>query len=219
MHWLDARTLILDPAAELAADYEGCGVAPRAGAFGLVAPYASGAGDDVVAEQEGGDKEGAAAAGDAGFAGGALDGETPKRKRKRKRPPPSGDEAARAAAALRATREAEAQRCAHAHARHLSRCVPRQRAKCHPFLTAAAICRRHEDALPSLVRALALYAEHLASQPPRAVAQPDARDAGGDTAEELPSLVATAEAGAPLQLLLQRDEARAPSTEPFLLRV
>jgi hypothetical protein len=104
MRWLDARTVLFEPNAEVAADYATCtGNAPVPPCFGLARPYGAAArGLDAADGSDGDDAE--APEGD-GKAEADAGGEPRRRKKRRRR---ESDDAA----ALRAQRGDEAERCA-----------------------------------------------------------------------------------------------------------
>ena len=204
MRWLDARTVLLEPNAEIAADYATCqGSAPLPPRFGLARPYgAASRGLEAADGSDGGDHEapegGEEAVADAG-------GEPRRRKKRRRR---ESDDAA----ALRAQRGDEAERCACA-------CVVALLSSAHAHHAHS----RHVAALPALENALALYAAHLAAAEPVDIA-PQApplpalldaeQEAASPGASTLAALVAAAEDGMPLHLELHTDAgaASAPLT-------
>jgi hypothetical protein len=161
MLWLDAATVVLDAEAEAARDYAGSGRTPRRGAFRLAAPYGCRSGSAAAPAAPPPLLEppaGAEQPDDAGQQASAVADASGARKRKRKRRgggagAGGGGDDGGAAAQLRATREAEAQRCvrdawrsklvsrrfsADAHVRHA--CFP---------LACAAAALTHVHATPS----------------------------------------------------------------------
>ena len=104
MRWLDARTVLLEPNAEVATDYATCqGAAPLPPRFGLARPY--GAASRGLDAADGSDGVDAKALGVDEQAAANTGGEPRRRKKRRRR---ESDDAA----ALRAQRGGEAERCA-----------------------------------------------------------------------------------------------------------